>query len=214
GPALVQHGIDEGLLPHDAGALNRFAGLYLAVAVFAFVMGRLSIRAVARIGETFLRQLRVRVFDHLLSLGLDYFEREKTGRLVARLTSDVDAMQELVQTGLTMLVQNILIFVGALIAIFVTSWQLALCTLVVVPPVVIASRWFRRKSNRAYLEVRERIGTNLATLQQRLAGVRVVQAFGRERAFTRRFYETNESLYDANVETARVATRYLPCAEN
>jgi ATP-binding cassette subfamily B protein len=213
GPALVQHGIDDGLLPHNASALNLCAALYLAVALFALVMGRLSIRAVARIGETFLRRLRVRVFQHLLSLGLDFFEREKTGRLVARLTSDVDAMQELVQTGLTMLVQNILIFIGAFIAIFVTSWQLALCTLVVVPPVYLSSRWFRRASNRAYLEVRERIGTNLATLQEGLAGVRVVQAFGRERAFTRRFYETNESLYDANLETARIATRYFPVVE-
>jgi ATP-binding cassette subfamily B protein len=176
-------------------------------------MGRWSIRAVAKVGETFLRELRVRVFQHLLSLGMDFFEREKTGRLVARLTSDVEAMQELVQTGLTMFVQNILVFVGALIAIFLTSWQLALCTLVVVPPVYFASRWFRRASNRAYLEVRERIGTNLATLQEGLAGVRVVQAFGRERAFTRRFNETNEAQYDANLETARIATRYFPVVE-
>jgi ATP-binding cassette subfamily B protein len=213
GPALVQHGIDDGLRAGDAGTLNTFAALYLAVAVFALVMGRWSIRAVAKVGETFLRELRVRVFQHLLSLGMDFFEREKTGRLVARLTSDVEAMQELVQTGLTMFVQNILVFVGALIAIFLTSWQLALCTLVVVPPVYFASRWFRRASNRAYLEVRERIGTNLATLQEGLAGVRVVQAFGRERAFTRRFNETNEAQYDANLETARIATRYFPVVE-
>jgi len=213
GPALVQHGIDDGLRADDIGTLNLYASLYLGVAVFALVMGRWSLRAVARIGETFLRELRVRVFQHLLSLGMDFFEREKTGRLVARLTSDVEAMQELVQTGLTMFVQNILVFVGALIAIFLTSWQLALCTLVVVPPVHIASRWFRGASNRAYLEVRERIGTNLATLQEGLAGVRVVQAFGRERAFTRRFNETNEAQYDANLETAKIATKYFPVIE-
>ncbi len=213
GPALVQHGIDDGLRANDIGTLNLYASVYLAVAVFALVMGRWSIRAVARIGETFLRELRVRVFQHLLSLGMDFYEREKTGRLVARLTSDVEAMQELVQTGLTMFVQNVLVFVGALIAIFLTSWQLALCTLVVVPPVYIASRWFRVASNRAYLEVRERIGTNLATLQEGLAGVRVVQAFGRERAFTRRFHETNEAQYDANLETAKIATKYFPVVE-
>jgi ATP-binding cassette subfamily B protein len=176
-------------------------------------MGRLSIRAVARIGETFLRELRVRVFRHLLSLGMEFFEREKTGRLVARLTSDVEAMQELVQTGLTMFIQNILVFFGALVAIFLTSWQLALFTLVVVPPVYFASRWFRKASNLAYLDVRERIGTNLATLQEGLAGVRVVQAFGRERAFTRRFHETNEAQFNANLKTARIATRYFPVVE-
>ena len=213
GPALVRHGIDSGLRAHDGGALDLSAALYVGVAVLALVFGRSSIRAVARIGESFLRDLRVRVFRHLLSLGLDFFEREKTGRLVARLTSDVEAMQELVQTGLTMFVQNILVFFGTLAAIFLLSWRLALCTLVVVPPVYLASRWFRRASNRAYLEVRDRIGTNLATLQEGLAGVRVVQAFGRERAFTRRFHETNEGLYDANLETARIATRYFPVVE-
>jgi ATP-binding cassette, subfamily B, bacterial len=148
-----------------------------------------------------------------MSLGLEFFEREKTGRLVARLTSDVDAMQELVQMGLTMMVQNVLLFVGALVIIFILSWQLALCVLVVVPPVIWASRWFRRESNRAYLEVRDRIGTNLATLQEGIAGVRVVQAFGRERAFTSRFHETNEAQFDANLETVRISTRYFPFVE-
>jgi ATP-binding cassette subfamily B protein len=213
GPALVRYGIDSGLREDDGSTLNLAAGLYLAMALAALVFGRWAIRAVARIGESFLRELRVRVFRHLLSLGLDFFEREKTGRLVARLTSDVEAMQELVQTGLTMFVQNILVFVGAFVAILVLSWELALCTLVVVPPVVAASIWFRRESNRAYLEVRERIGTNLATLQEGLAGVRVVQAFGRERAFTRRFRETNEAQYEANIQTARIATRYFPLVE-
>jgi len=213
GPALVRNGIDAGLRANDPDALNLSAALYLVVAVVALVLGRASIRQVARIGESFLRELRVRVFHHLMSLGLDFFEKEKTGRLVARLTSDVDAMQELVQMGLTMMVQNILLFVGALVIIFILSWQLALCVLVVVPPVIWASRWFRRESNRAYLEVRDRIGTNLATLQEGLAGVRVVQAFGRERAFTRRFHETNEAQFDANLDAIRISTRYFPFVE-
>jgi ATP-binding cassette, subfamily B, bacterial len=82
-----------------------------------------------------------------------------------------------------------------------------------VPPALYATRWFRRESNRAYLEVRERIGTNLATLQEGLAGVRVVQAFGREQAFTGRFETTNEAQYDANMETIRISTRYFPFME-
>lgn len=213
GPALVRHGIDAGLLGHDGGALDLAAALYLVTAFVALAFGRWSIRVVAQIGESFLRELRIRVFGHLLSLGLDFFEREKTGRLVARLTSDVDAMQELVQTGLTMFVQNVFIFLGALIVIFTMSWQLALCTLLVVVPVYFSSRWFRRVSNTAYLEVRERIGANLAMLQEGLAGVRVVQAFGRERSFTRRFQETNEAQFDANLETVRIATKYFPFVE-
>src|SRR4029078_8826716 len=134
GPLLVKRGIDKGLKAGNAGVLNQTALLYLGVALIALVLGRFAILVVARIGESFLRDLRVRVFDHLMKLGLDFFEREKTGRLVARMTSDVDAMQELVQMGLTAFVQNIMLFTGALIAIFLLSWQLALCTLVLVPP--------------------------------------------------------------------------------
>jgi ATP-binding cassette, subfamily B, bacterial len=213
GPALVRYGVDHGLSAHDAGALNLAAGLFLVAAVTGLFLGRSVILKVTRIGETFLRDLRERVFRHLLSLGMDFFEREKTGRLVARMTSDIDALQELVEQGLIMFVQNALLFVGAVIVIVLMSWQLALCTLIVVPPVMIASRWFRRESNRAYLEVRERIGTNLATLQEGLAGVRVVQAFGRERAFTRRFRATNEAQFDAHLETVSISARYFPVVE-
>jgi ATP-binding cassette subfamily B protein len=213
GPALVAYGIDSGLRTGDDAALNKAAVFYLCVAVLALFFGRASIRAIAKIGETFLRDLRVRVFRHLVSLGLDFFERERTGRLVSRLTSDVDALQELVQMGLAMFVQNVLLFCGAIAVIFIMSWQLALCMLVVVPPVVLATRWFRKAANAAYLEVRERIGTNLATLQEGLAGVRVVQAFGREGSFTRRFRETNEAQFDANLETVKISTKYFPFVE-
>jgi ATP-binding cassette, subfamily B, bacterial len=213
GPALVKHGIDAGLRGKDEGALDLSAGLYLAVALGGLFFARSALWAVSKVGEPFLRDLRNRVFRHLMSLDLGFFEREQTGRLVARLTSDVDAMQDLVQIGLAQFAQNIFLFVGAVVVILVLSWQLALCTLVVVPPVVWASRWFRRESSRAFLEVRDRIGHNLATLQEGLAGVRVVQAFGRERAFARRFRETNEAQYDANLETVRISTRYFPFIE-
>jgi ATP-binding cassette, subfamily B, bacterial len=213
GPALVRHGIDAGLRKNDAGALNLSALLYLFAAIAGLFFGRAVIRMVAKVGEAFLRDLRSRVFRHLMSLGMDFFEREKTGKLVARMTSDMDALQELVQMGLVMFVQNGLLFVGAILVIFLMSWKLAICTLVVVPPVVIASRWFRRASNKAYLLVRDRIGQNLSTLQEGLAGVRVVQAFARERAFTRRFQETNEAQYDANIETVRISAKYFPIVE-
>jgi ATP-binding cassette subfamily B protein len=213
GPALVRYGIDDGLRAGNGANLNRAAITYLVIALIGAVLGRAVIRGVARVGETFLRDLRERVFRHLMSLGLDYFERQPTGRLVARMTSDIEALQELVSVGLVMFVQNGLIFAGAVTVIFLLSWKLALFTLIVVPPVVIASLWFRRESNRAYLEVRDRIGTNLSTLQEGLAGVRVVQAFGREGAFTRRFRGTNEAQYDAHLETVRISSRYFPFVE-
>ncbi|MGZ8762329.1 MAG: ABC transporter ATP-binding protein [Acidimicrobiia bacterium] len=218
GPFLLSIGIDKGIDPSlnpdpNIAVLNTVAAIYLAAALLSWVLGRMVIQKVARIGETFLRDLRSRVFRHLLRLGLDFFEREKTGKLVSRMTADIDALQDLVSQGLVAFVQNGLIFVGAIIFMVILSWELALCTLVIVPPVIFASRWFRRESNRAYLEVRERIATNLSTLQEGLAGVRVVQAFARERAWTRRFHETNEAQYDANLETVRISVRYFPFSE-
>lgn len=218
GPFLLSIGIDKGIDASrnpepNIAVLNAVAAIYLFAALLSWVFGRMVIQRVARIGETFLRDLRTRVFRHLLRLGLDFFEKEKTGKLVSRMTADIDALQDLVSQGLVAFVQNGLIFVGAIIFMVILSWELALCTLVIVPPVIFASRWFRRESNRAYLEVRERIATNLSTLQEGLSGVRVVQAFARERAWTRRFQETNEAQFDANLETVRISVRYFPFIE-
>ncbi len=217
GPFLVKHGIDYGL-PHgrfkgDAGALNVAVILYLVVAFAGLVLGRAAIILVARVGESFLRSLRNHLFSHMMSLSLDYFETEKTGRIVARMTSDVDALQELISQGLVLLVQNVFLFVGAVVLIVLLSWQLALGVLVIVPPVYFASRWFRRVANAAYLEVRDRISTNLSTLQESLEGVRVVQAFGRETAFTRRFQRTNDDQFEANLHTVRISAKYFPVVE-
>jgi ATP-binding cassette, subfamily B, bacterial len=213
GPFLVKTGIDHGLGAGDEHTLNLVALLYVAVAFGALVFARLAIMMVARLGESFLRDLRIRTFRHLMDLGLDYFESEQTGRLVGRMTSDVDALQELVQQGLTSIVQNGLLFVGALVVIFVLSWQLALCVMVVVPPLYLATKWFRRESNKAFLEVRDRIGHNMSTLQEGLSGIRVVQAYGRESAFAGRFRQTNEAQFDANMRTVRISVRYFPVVE-
>jgi ATP-binding cassette subfamily B protein len=213
GPALVKHGIDAGLQRHNVRALNATVLVYLVIAFAGLLLGRAVILLVARVGEAFLRDVRNGLFRHLMRLGVDYFEREKTGRVVSRMTSDIDSLQELIQQGLVVFVQNILLFVGAIIVIVVMSWQLALGVLIIVPPVALASRWFRRVSNRAYLLVRDRIAINLSTLQEGLEGVRVVQAFGREGGFTSRFSTTNEAQYDAYMDTVRISSKYFPVVE-
>ena len=140
GPALVRYGIDHGLGDDDAGALNhggravprrsRSPRLFL---------GRLAILLVARVGEAFLRDLRKRLFDHLMSLSLDFFEREKTGKLVARMTSDIDAMQELVSEGpRAVRAEHLPVRRRGHRDRRCMSWQLALGVLVIVPPVYFA----------------------------------------------------------------------------
>jgi len=213
GPALVRYAIDNGMSKGELGPVNQAAILYLVLAFLSLLLARFTVWGLSKVGEHFLQDLRQRVFHHMMGLGLDFFEREKTGVLVARMTSDVDALQQLVQVGMIGLVQNVLLFVGALVWIFVLSWQLALCVVVLLIPVWFGARWFRRESNKAYLDVRDHIGRNLATVQEGLAGVRIVQAYGQEEAYFDRFNATNEAQFDANLTTVKIATRFFPAVE-
>ena len=213
GPAIVRYGIDHGVQPHDLGALNRATIAFVVSVILVYVFGRLTIRAVARIGEGFLRELRRRVFAHLMRLSLEFYDRTRTGALVGRMTADVEALQELVTQGLSMFLVNILVFAGAVIVMVGMSWQLALGVLFVVPVLVTATRWFRRASNAAYLTLRDRVGGTLTSFQEGLAGVRVVQAFNQEDAFRRRFGETNEQQFRTHLRAETITARYTTVIE-
>ncbi|HVM67388.1 MAG TPA: ABC transporter ATP-binding protein [Acidimicrobiales bacterium] len=201
--------------PHRAASayIDRMAVLLVVLAVAAWVLSRAQILIVTRVGERFLRDLRRRSFDHLLGMSLGFFDGEQTGRLVARMTSDVDTMEDLVQQGLVVFVTNALIFVFTLTAMAIRSWQLTLVCTVVVPVVVVASVWFRRVSNRAYLHVRDTVSETLSSLQEGLSGVRVVQAFTREESVVLRFGEHNRAQRDANLEAAKLSCYYFPVVE-
>src|SRR6202011_1178726 len=175
-PVLFGLAIDR---VRSAVAHHRNAGPYIdhtaiavaCIAVMAWVLARAQIIIVTRVGEKFLRDLRKRAFDHLLAMSLGFFDTEQTGRLVARLTSDIDTMEDLVQQGLVMFVTNGLLFLFTIGVMVYESWLLAIICLVAVPPVVVASIWFRRQSNRAYLHVRDTVSQTLSTLQESLSGV-------------------------------------------
>jgi ATP-binding cassette subfamily B protein len=215
GPLIVGYSIDHGLSPHhfDRRVIVVAALVYAVVAVSMGFLERAQIVMVNRVGESFLRDLRKRVFAHLLSLSMSFFDREQTGRLVSRMTSDIDALENLVQQGLVIFVTSGLLFFGILVIMAVLSPLLFLATMVVLPPVIVSSRKFRRDSNSAYLVVRDRIGQTLSTLQESLAGIRVVQAFGREDRQYSRFVDHNQAQYDANVHAVRLSARYFPIVE-
>jgi ATP-binding cassette subfamily B protein len=213
GPAIVRYGIDHGVVPRDLGTLNRAVVVYLVAIAIQYGFGRLVIMSVARIGEAFLRDLRERVFGHLMRLSLAFYDRNRTGSLVARMTADIESLQELVSQGLSMFIVNMLILAGAVVVMVAMSWELALGVLVVVPILVKASNWFRHASNRAYLQLRERVGGTLTSFQEGMAGVRVVQAFNQEDVFRRRFSETNERQYETNLHAERITAKYTTIIE-
>jgi len=213
GPLLVAYAIDQGLGHHDATAIDLAAIGLLVVSVVALLCGRAQLLIVTRAGEKFLRALRVRVFDHLLAMSLGFFDSEPTGRLVSRMTADVDSLTDLVQLGLVQFVLNALVFAFTLVILVVLSPLLALVCLIAVPPLVVASIWFRRRSNAAYLLVRDRIGQMLSTLQEGLSGVRIVQAFSQEDALVRRFGDSNRAQFEANMAATKIAALYFPVIE-
>lgn len=213
GPWLVRFGIDRGLTPRNAGALNAAVLAYVVVAVAGYLLYRAQIRLIARVGEGFLRDLRTRVFDHLQSLSMSFFDREKAGVIVSRMTSDIDSLAELIQMGLMAFVSNALLLVLTVVVLLVMSWELALICLIAVPPVIVASIKFQKDSNRAYLKVRDNIGLNLSRLQEGISGVRVIQAYGREEVEVDRFADSNRTLYDAHMDSVKVSVWYLPIIE-
>ena len=174
----------------------------------------LAIVLVARIGESFLRDLRNRLFGHMMSLSLDYFETEKTGRIVARMTSDIDAMQELISQGLVLFVQNIFLFVGAVDRdhCCCRGSSRSACWSSCRPCSSRAAGSGACRTRRTSTCAIASRPTS-ATLQEGLEGVRVVQAFGRERVVHERFQKTNEDQYEANMETTRISAKYFPFIE-
>lgn len=226
GPYLVRWAIDSSISPAaealrdgrpvpDSAVriLNTAIVLYIVVAVVNYLGQRAAILTLARVGESFLRDLRLRVFAHLQRLSMPFYDREKAGIIISRMTSDVDAMQELVQMGLLSFVSALMLLVLALVMLALVSWQLLLVCAIAIPFVVIASIKFQRDSNRAYLTVRDRIGNTLSSLQEGIAGVRVIQAFGRQQVEAERFASGNRELYDAHMASVKVQSWYVPVIE-
>ena len=213
GPVLVRHGIDSGINAKDARVLNMTVIAYLVVVAIAYVIGRLQYVSLNTAGEGFLRLLRIRVFTQMQRQSMAFFDREKAGVLVARMTADVESMSELVQWGLMQFLSSFLLLFFAFFLLLSMSWQLTLISLIVFPFLIAASVKFQRDSSRAYLEVREKVGANLSALQEGITGVRVIQAYAREDEQIRRFKESNRELFRSHLYSVKVSTWYFGLIE-
>jgi ATP-binding cassette subfamily B protein len=213
GPLMVRLAIDHGLQKHNGAVLDAAVIGFLVAAIVAVVSGRSQIRLITNIGESFLRDVRLKVFDHLQALSMTFFGTQQAGKLVSRMTSDVDALQILVQQGLVMFIQSALLLVFTVVVLVILSPVLAAICLASMPIVIVASIRFRRQSNAAYLTVRDRVGQTLSTLQENLSGIRVVQAFGREEAQNEIFASHNHTQLDANLRAVRISAWYFPVIE-
>jgi ATP-binding cassette subfamily B protein len=161
-------------------------------------------------GERMLADLRNHLFRHLQRLSLGFYERNRAGVLISRMTNDVEALDQLVTDGVTSLVQNSLTLVASAVILFLLSWKLALVTLTIVPLLVVATAIFRKKSSRSYRAVREKLGMVTATLAEDIAGMRVLQAFTRERAAREHFRQVSAEYRHKNHETVVQNALYFP----
>ena len=213
GPTLVRFAIDHGIKAKDGSALNKVVVLYVIVTIIGYLSGRMQYITINRAGEGFLRELRITVFDKLQKQSMSYFDREKAGVLVSRMTADIESMAELIQFGLLQFVSAFLLLCLATVLLFVMSWQLSLVTMLVLPMLIVASIRFQRTSNHAYLDVREKVGNNLSTLQEGITGVRVIQAYGQEANRSERFRQANRALFNSHMYSVKISTWYFGLVE-
>jgi ATP-binding cassette subfamily B protein len=213
GPLLLKIAIDRGISHDNGRVLNIAVATYVVVAIISWVTERAQILMISRVGEGFLRDLRERVFDHLQHLSMPFYDREKAGVVVSRMTSDIDQMEDLVQQGLVLMLTNGMLMVIAVVLLAVVSWQLFLICMIPLPVVVLASIKFQRDSSKSYLRVRDWIGVTLTSLQEGISGVRVIQAFTQEDTTVKRFSRRNRGLYDAYMHTVWISCWYLPVIE-
>jgi ATP-binding cassette subfamily B protein len=209
-PFLSKYALDDGIRQHDLGKLWWIVGAFVLAGLLNWGMSYAQTYLTGWVGERILADLRNRLFDHLQRLSLGFFERNRAGVIISRLTNDVEAIDQLVTDGVTSLVQNSLTLVGTAILLFILDWRLALATLVVIPFMSVATIIFRSRSARAYSAVRERLGLVTATLAEDIAGMRIVQAFTRERTNVRNFRDVSERYRDSNMETVVLNGLYFP----
>jgi len=213
GPVLVKHGIDAGIRANDVGELNLSVALYLLVAFLAYVFGRMQFLYLNRTGESFLRVLRLAVFRQMQRQSMAFYDRNKAGVLVARMTADIESMAELVQWGLLQFIAAGMLLVFSFFVLLTLSWQLTIVALLVMPLLIAASIKFQRDSNKAYLTVRERVGANLSALQEGITTVRVIQAYAQEEETIEKFTKSNRELFQSHERSVRISTWYFALIE-
>ncbi len=209
-PALVRGGVDNGVLAKEFHPIVVVSLIGLAIVCANWVINVIQTNVVGRNGERMLYTLRVKIFSHLQRLGLDFYEREMSGRIMTRMTTDVDAMDTFLQTGLITMVNAVLTFVGVLIALLFINLRLGLILLTIIPVLVAATLVFRVKSRKAYTDAREKVSIVNADLQENVAGLRTAQAYRREGRNAEHFAELSGRYRRSRLRAQRLIALYFP----
>jgi ATP-binding cassette subfamily B protein len=209
-PTLVQRGLDEGVSLRNMSTLWWSAGIALAVIAVNWFVLFAQPRVIARTGESALFSMRVRSFRHLHRLGLDFFERSRSGGVLTSMTTDITALADFVEAGLTVAVVNLLTIGVMAVAMVLLDFRLALVAFAVLPVLVVATVIFRRLSSTAYQETRDQIGEVNADLAESMAGLRTAQAHGQTDGARARFGKLSEAFRRVRLRAQSYAAAYFP----
>jgi len=212
-PALTQRVIDVAIPRGDTRLAVTSAGLFAATLVFQFVFTFGETMLTSLLGQRVMRDLRIEIFEHLQRLSISFFDRNPVGRLVTRVTSDVESLNELFTAGVVAGIGDLFTLLAISVAMLVVDWRLALAAFAVIPGVLIASNVFRVRVRESYRAIRTRLARINAFLQERISGVRVVQLFGRESTEARRFDALNRDHLDAHLQSVTIYALYFPVIE-
>ena len=213
GPWLTQLAIDDAIPRGDSAALGRLVALYVAALVLLFALQYVQQVVTAWIGQRIMLDLRGQIFAHLQRLDLRFYDKNPVGRLMTRITNDVETLNELFTSGIVTVFGDIFTLVFIVAAMLSMDWQLALVTFTVLPFVVFAAFLFRARIRRAYRDIRVRLARINSFLHERLTGVRVVQLFNRERAELDRFKEIDQDYLRAHLRSVTYYALFFPVIE-
>jgi ATP-binding cassette subfamily B protein len=212
-PLLAKVAIDDGISRHDTTTLALVVVAFMLSALLVWVMTYIQTYLVGWVGQRALADLRIRIFTHLQSLSIGFYESRPAGVLISRMTNDIEALDSLVTDSVVTLFQAGLTLLGTIVILLTLDVNLALITFCVFPLLAAGSLWFRLVSAGAFRRTRETIGAITAYLQETLSGIRVVRSFGQEPFHEARFAELNEENREANMRTVRLNAAYFPSVE-
>ncbi len=213
GPILYKIAIDRHIMQGDTAGLRHVAALYLAVLLTAFVTRFTQLYILQMTGQRVVYDLRRQIFAHLQSLHVGYFDRHPAGRLITRVTSDVDALNEMFTSGVVTVFGDVFTLLGIMGVMLTLNWRLALVTFAVLPFFFLVTDWFRRGARQSFRDVRGWVARINAFLQEHLSGIAVVQLFARERRAQADFEAVNRSHRDANLRTIFYYAIFYPAID-
>ena len=213
GPLLTRRVIDVAVPARDAHTVVICTVLFFGALVIEFVTSYGQTWLTSLLGQRVMRDLRMEIFQHLQRLSVTYFDRNPVGRLITRVTSDVETLNELFTSGVVSGLGDLFTLVAISVAMLIMDWRMALWSFAVIPFVVLVSGLFRKGVRETYRDIRVRIARINAFLQERLTGMRIVQLFGQESREARRFDELNREHLDSQLKSITVYALYFPAIE-